>query len=70
MLEIGEYVCVIADGGMCMGGDVVKVIVCGVDVVMVGLLLVCAYEVLGYGFHWGMVIFYLMFLCGVRVKTT
>jgi len=67
MFEMGDYCKVIVDGGMCMGGDVVKVIVCGVDVVMIGLLFVCVYEVFGYGFYWGMVMFYFLFLWGVCV---
>src|ERR687885_669389 len=36
MLETGEYVKVIADGGMRNGGDVSKAIVMGADAVMVG----------------------------------
>src|SRR5207247_3011372 len=34
MLESGEYVKVIADGGMRNGGDVAKAIACGADAVM------------------------------------
>src|SRR3954463_3887266 len=36
MLETGEYVKVIADGGMRNGGDVAKAIACGADAVMIG----------------------------------
>src|SRR5215216_2931750 len=36
MLETGEYVKVIADGGMRNGGDVSKAFACGADAVMIG----------------------------------
>src|SRR3954467_15463301 len=36
MLETGEYVQVIADGGMRNGGDVSKAVACGADAVMIG----------------------------------
>jgi IMP dehydrogenase len=36
MLETGEYVRVVADGGMRNGGDVSKAIACGADAVMIG----------------------------------
>ncbi|MEA2470598.1 MAG: dehydrogenase, partial [Thermoleophilaceae bacterium] len=44
MLETGEYVNVIADGGMRNGGDVSKAFACGADAVMVGSPLARAYE--------------------------
>src|SRR4051794_36503496 len=36
MLETGEYVKVIADGGMRNGGDIAKAIACGADAVVIG----------------------------------
>src|SRR6201990_2862871 len=36
MLETGEYIRVIADGGMRNGGDIAKAIACGADAVMIG----------------------------------
>src|ERR687897_2853896 len=44
MLETGDYVKVIADGGMRNGGDVSKAIACGADAVMIGSPLARAYE--------------------------
>src|SRR6185312_10781102 len=54
MLETGEYVKVIADGGMRNGGDVSKAFACGADAVMIGSPLARAYEAPGRGYHWGM----------------
>ena len=58
MLETGEYVNVIADGGMRNGGDVSKAIACGADAVMIGSPLARAYEAPGRGYHWGMATFH------------
>jgi IMP dehydrogenase len=70
MLETGEYVNVIADGGMRNGGDVSKAIACGADAVMIGSPLARAYEAPGRGFHWGMATFHPTLPRGARVKTT
>ena len=54
MLETGEYVNVIGDGGMRTGGDISKAIACGADAVMIGSPLARAKEAPGRGYHWGM----------------
>jgi len=70
MLETGDYVKVIADGGMRNGGDISKAFACGADAVMIGSPLARAYEAPGHGFHWGMATFHPELPRGARVKTT
>jgi IMP dehydrogenase len=70
MLETGEYVKVIADGGMRNGGDVSKAFACGADAVMIGSPLARAYEAPGCGYHWGMATFHPTLPRGARVQTT
>jgi len=70
MLETGEYVNVIADGGMRNGGDISKAFACGADAVMIGSPLARAYEAPGHGYHWGMATFHPELPRGARVKTS
>src|SRR3954470_11043968 len=70
MLETGDYVKVIADGGMRNGGDISKAFACGADAAMIGSPLARAYEAPGRGYHWGMATFHPSLPRGARVKTT
>lgn len=69
LLETGNYVNVIADGGMAYGGDLAKAIACGADACMVGSPLAKAAEAPGHGNHWGMATFHPELPRGTRVRT-
>ena len=69
LLETGQYVNVIADGGMAYGGDLAKAIACGADACMVGSPLAKAAEAPGHGNHWGMATFHPELPRGTRVRT-
>jgi IMP dehydrogenase len=52
--QTGNYIPVIADGGLITGGDICKCIACGADGVMIGSPFARAAEAPGRGYHWGM----------------
>ncbi|MDD5746538.1 MAG: GuaB3 family IMP dehydrogenase-related protein [Candidatus Omnitrophica bacterium] len=52
--KTGQYVPIITDGGMSIGGDICKAFACGADAVMVGSAFARAKEAPGRGYHWGM----------------
>ena len=68
-LETGEYVNVIADGGMRTGGEVAKAITCGADAVMLGSAFARAEEAPGRGYSWGMATFHPTLPRGTRIST-
>lgn len=52
--ETGNYIPIIADGGIVTGGDICKCIACGADAVMIGSPIARSAESPGRGYHWGM----------------
>src|SRR5436853_7386169 len=70
MLETGDYVKVIADGGMRNGGDIAQANACGADAVMLGSALARAYEAPGRGYNWGMATVHPTLPRGTPVATT
>jgi IMP dehydrogenase len=69
-METGDYVNVIADGGMRTGGEIAKAITCGADAVMLGSAFAKAEEAPGRGYSWGMATFHPTLPRGTRIKTT
>jgi IMP dehydrogenase len=69
-LETGEYVNVIADGGMRTGGDIAKAITCGADAVMLGSAFAKSEEAPGRGYSWGMATFHPTLPRGTRIRTS
>src|SRR3954452_11675360 len=68
-LETGEYVNVIADGGVRRGGEIAKATTCGPDAVMLGSAFARAEEAPGRGYSWGMATFHPTLPRGTRIST-
>ncbi|RQH13031.1 GuaB3 family IMP dehydrogenase-related protein [Okeania hirsuta] len=66
--ETGNYVPVIADGGLITGGDICKCIACGADGVMIGSPIARAAEAPGRDYHWGMATPSPLLPRGTRIK--
>ncbi len=68
--ETGNYVPIIADGGLITGGDICKCIACGADGVMIGSPFARAAEAPGNGYHWGMATPSPILPRGTRIRVT
>lgn len=66
--ETGKYIPVITDGGMKLGGDVVKAFAAGADAVVLGSPFAACKEAPGHGYHWGMATSHSMLPRGTRIK--
>ena len=53
-MTTGQYIPIITDGGMSVGGDICKAFAAGADAVIVGSAFAKAVEAPGKGYHWGM----------------
>ncbi len=67
--ETGNYIPVIADGGLITGGDICKCIACGADGVMIGSPFARAAQAPGRGYHWGMATPSPVLPRGTRIRT-
>jgi IMP dehydrogenase len=66
--ESGQYVRVVADGGMRRGGELAKAIAAGADALMIGSPLARAEEAPGRGTNWGMAAPSPTLPRGIRIK--
>ncbi len=64
----GNYIPIITDGGMRIGGEICKAFACGADAVMVGSAFARAQEAPGGGYHWGMATSHVNLPRGTRIK--
>ncbi len=63
----GNYISIITDGGMRIGGEICKAFASGADAVMVGSAFAKAKEAPGGGYHWGMATSHVNLPRGTRV---
>jgi IMP dehydrogenase len=66
--KTGQYIPIITDGGMRIGGEICKAFASGADAVMVGSAFAKAEEAPGRGYHWGMATSNANLPRGTRVK--
>ena len=64
----GNYIPIITDGGMRIGGEICKAFAAGADAVMVGSSFARSIEAPGRGYHWGMATSHVNLPRGTRVK--
>ncbi len=64
----GQYVPIITDGGMRIGGEICKAFAAGADAAMVGSAFARATEAPGRGYHWGMATSHANLPRGTRVQ--
>ena len=67
-MRTGNYIPIVTDGGMNVGGDICKAIASGADAVIVGSAFAKAKEAPGRGFHWGMATPHANLPRGTRVR--
>lgn len=64
----GQYIPIITDGGMRIGGEICKAVAAGSDAVMVGSSFARAEEAPGRGYHWGMATSHANLPRGTRIR--
>jgi len=66
--KTGQYIPIITDGGMRIGGEICKAFAAGADACMVGSAFARAEEAPGRGYHWGMAMPHANLPRGTRIR--